>query len=267
MPQPTPSDQPDPDAAFLASVADTLMALPGVEAVALGGSRAQGTHREDSDWDLGIYYRDGFDPESLRAVGWPGEVSALGAWGGGLFNGGAWLTIAGRRVDVLYRDLAVIEHELAEAEAGRFHTEALMFHLAVIPSYLVIAELGINRVLRGDLPRPSYPEPLQRSAAAAWMNNAELLFSYAEANHALHGRLAQTAGMIVQATTCAAQAIAAARGQWVTNEKSLLDTTGLREIDALVASLTTDPSVLQEAVAAARDLCRDRLNRPGAAAG
>jgi predicted nucleotidyltransferase len=28
-------------------------------AVALGGSRAAGTQRPDSDWDFSLYYRDG----------------------------------------------------------------------------------------------------------------------------------------------------------------------------------------------------------------
>ncbi|MFJ6292701.1 hypothetical protein ACIQJX_05005, partial [Streptomyces griseoviridis] len=40
------------DAAFLDRTADTLARLPGVRAVALGGSRAEGTARDDSDWDL-----------------------------------------------------------------------------------------------------------------------------------------------------------------------------------------------------------------------
>ena len=96
----------------------------GGTAVALGGSRAQGTHRPDSDWDFAIYYRDQFDPQELRDLGWPGEVSEVGGWGGGVFNGGAWLTIDGRRADVHYRDLVSVEHELAEAQAGRFRIDA-----------------------------------------------------------------------------------------------------------------------------------------------
>ncbi|GAA0904155.1 hypothetical protein GCM10009549_07440 [Streptomyces thermoalcalitolerans] len=95
------------DSSFLRDTADRLAALPGVRAVALGGSRARGTHRPDSDWDLALYYRGRFDPAGLRAVGWEGEVSEIGAWGGGVFNGGAWLRIDGRRVDVHYRDLDV----------------------------------------------------------------------------------------------------------------------------------------------------------------
>src|SRR4051795_8732734 len=111
------------DAAFLDMTADRLAALPAVQAVALGGSRAQGTARPDSDWDLAIYYRGSFEPQHLRDLGWPGEVFEIGGWGGGVFNGGAWLTIDGRRVDVHYRDLNVVEHQLNEAEAGRFGVE------------------------------------------------------------------------------------------------------------------------------------------------
>ncbi|MBZ9638745.1 nucleotidyltransferase domain-containing protein, partial [Streptomyces sp. PSKA30] len=60
------------DSDFLNAVADRLATLPTVQAVALGGSRAQGTHRPDSDWDLAVYYRGPFDPADLRALGWEG---------------------------------------------------------------------------------------------------------------------------------------------------------------------------------------------------
>ena len=145
---------PDDDAAFLAYVTERLAALPHVEAVALGGSRATGTHGPGSDWDLAVYYRGAFSPESVRALGWPGEVSEIGGWGGGVFNGGAWLTVRDRRVDVHYRDLDDVGHHLAEAREGRFGIERLLFHLAGIPTYVVVAELARSRVLQGDLPRP-----------------------------------------------------------------------------------------------------------------
>jgi predicted nucleotidyltransferase len=47
------------DTQFPAYVAERLGELPGVMAVALGGSRAAGTQRPDSDWDFSLYYRDG----------------------------------------------------------------------------------------------------------------------------------------------------------------------------------------------------------------
>nr|WP_234311729.1 nucleotidyltransferase domain-containing protein [Streptomyces griseus] len=223
---------------FLDDIADRLVVLPTVEAVALGGSRAQGNHRPDSDWDLAVYYRGPFDPADLRAVGWEGEVSEVGGWGGGVFNGGAWLTVDGRRVDVHYRDLDVVEHELAEAREGRFRVEPLLFHLAGIPSYLVVAELALNRVLRGELPRPrTYPEPLRRTACERWYGTARATLAYATANHAPTGRRTEVAGALAVAAAQTGHAVLAARGEWVTNEKRLLERAGLREVDEIVSGL------------------------------
>ncbi|PJJ73394.1 hypothetical protein CLV46_2981 [Diaminobutyricimonas aerilata] len=240
------------DDAFLASVAASLAGLDGVRAVALGGPRAQGTARPDSDWDFAVYDRGSFDPQQLRDLGWPGEVSEIGGWGGGVFNGGAWLTIGDRSVDVHYRDLATVEHEIAQAEAGRVHIEPLLFHLAGIPTYLLLAELAVNRVLHGELPRPGYPEALRRAAPREWWGRADALFGYARAGFAAHGRLAQTLGMTAQATTCAAHAVMAAHGEWVTNEKTLLERAGLRDaVDERMRD-TADPVALVDDI---RSLC------------
>ncbi|MEU4467816.1 nucleotidyltransferase domain-containing protein [Streptomyces sp. NPDC024017] len=244
-----------PDHSFLAATADRLAGLPAVEAVTLGGSRAQGTERPDSDWDLAVYYRGAFDPADLRAVGWEGEVCEIGAWGGGVFNGGAWLTIEGRRVDVHYRDLDVVEHELTEAEAGRFRVEPLMFHLAGIPTYLLVAELAINKVLRGSLPRPGgYPPALRESAPAHWHGMAAATLAYAKAGHAPKNAVTQVAGAIALAAAQTAHAVLAARGEWVTNEKGLVARAGLQEVDAVVRNLTDDPAALARTVTDAETL-------------
>ncbi|WP_372411601.1 nucleotidyltransferase domain-containing protein [Streptomyces luteireticuli] len=242
------------DEKFLDRLTRQLAALPRVYAVALGGSRAQGTHTPDSDWDLALYYRGGFDPDDLRAVGWDGEVSGIGGWGGGVFNGGGWFTVDGRRVDVHYRDLDVVEHELAEARRGRFHWEPLMFHLAGIPSYLVVAELALNTVLSGSLPRPGYPEALRATAPPMWRGRAAMTLRYAGAAHVRHGRATEVAGALAVAAAETAHAVLAARGEWVTNEKRLLERAGLRGVDAIVSELRPDPGVLARAVAEAEEL-------------
>ncbi|MFJ9003368.1 nucleotidyltransferase family protein [Streptomyces canus] len=243
------------DADFLDTTADRLAALPGVRAVALGGSRAQGTARPDSDWDLAVYYRGAFDPADLRAVGWEGEVSEIGGWGGGVFNGGAWLTIDERRVDVHYRDLDVVERELAEAEEGRFRVEPLLFHLAGIPTYLIVAELAINHVLRGDLPRPAtYPPKLRASAAARWRDTAHLTLAYAGANHAPAGRLTETAGALATSAVQMGHSVLAGRGEWVTNEKGLLERAGLRGVDGIIGGMGTEPESLSAAISEAEAL-------------
>lgn len=169
-----------------------------------------------------------------------------------------------------YRDLDTIDREIAESAAGRFRIEPLMFHLADIPSYLVVAELALNRVLRGRLPRPSYPAALRASAPDMWWVNADLTFGYARANHAPYGRLAQCTALVVQAASQAAHAILAARGEWVTNEKTLLSRAGLSrarlsDIDRIVASARPEPDPLRATVDEARALCAASLQRARAA--
>jgi predicted nucleotidyltransferase len=243
------------DQEFLDSTADRLATLPTVRAVALGGSRAQGTQKPDSDWDVAVYYRGPFDPADLRALGWEGEVSEIGGWGGGVFNGGAWLTIDGRRVDVHYRDLDVVEHELAEAEEGRFRVEPLLFHLAGIPSYLVVAELAVNQVLRGELTKPAgYPEKLRRTASERWYGTARATLGYARANHAPAGRLTEVAGALATAAVQTGHAVLAARGEWVTNEKRLLDRAGLRGVDEVMAGVGRRPDARAAALSRAEEL-------------
>jgi Nucleotidyltransferase domain len=236
------------DDAFTANVADRLGALPCVAAVTLGGSRAEGTHRPDSDWDFSIYYRGHFEPQTLRDIGWPGEVFEVGGWSPGVFNGGAWLEIDGRRTDVHYRDLDVIDREIARSQEGRFSIEQLQFHLAGIPSYLVLAELSVKRVLYGELPTPGYPAALRQRAAEVWWGRADATFGYARSYHAAQRRVAQCVGLVAQAACQAAHAVLAARGEWITNEKTLLTRAGLRQVDELVAAARPDEGALRDLV-------------------
>jgi predicted nucleotidyltransferase len=247
------------DVAFPAYVADRLGRLPGVEAVTLGGSRAEGTHRPDSDWDFSIYYRGRFDPQALRDIGWPGEVSEVGGWSKGVFNGGAWLEVDGRRTDVHYRDLDVIDREIAASQEGRFSIEPLLFHLAGIPSYLVLAELSVKLVLRGKLPTPEYPAALRQRAREVWWGRADATLGYARQYPARQGRLTQCAGLVAQAASQAAHAVLAARGEWITNEKTLLTRAGLRQVDEFIASARPDHEALRDMVDMTRAACVDVL--------
>jgi hypothetical protein len=119
----------------------------------------------------------------------------------------------------------------------------------------VVGELAINKVLRGDLPAPDYPTALREKAAQAWWANAQQSFTYAATGHAPYGRVAQCAGLIALATTQAAHAVHAARGEWTTNEKTLLTKAGLRDVDGIVVSLSANVEQLQQAIEQARALC------------
>lgn len=111
---------------IITTVAATLADVPGVLAVALGGSRARGEHHPGSDIDIGIYYEPEQPPDlaALRALAAilddRGEVDVTepGAWGPWI-NGGAWLRVRGVAVDWLYRDLGRVRRALDDVHAGR----------------------------------------------------------------------------------------------------------------------------------------------------
>jgi predicted nucleotidyltransferase len=209
------------DAEFERHVAEQLATVGGVDAVALGGSRASGIHRPDSDWDFGVYYRDGLDTDAIRRLGWPGTVFEPGEWGGGVFNGGAWLHVDGRKVDLVYRDLDDVECRWAEARVGRFQVERLMFYVAGVPTYVVVGELALNRVLVGDLPRPEYPAALSTAAQQRWHSDALMTLDYARRSFVVLGDSIGAAAHIGRAILEEAHGRLAARREWVLNEKRL----------------------------------------------
>ena len=250
------------DGTFLTFVADRLEDLPGVEGIALGGSRAQGTSRPDSDWDLAIYYREGFSPDSAREIGWPGDLSEIGGWGA-VFNGGGAVDVDGRTIDIHYRDLGVIDGIHNDALHGEFFIDPLLFHQAGLPSYILLAELGMNRTLRGDLPRWEYPAALRARASGRWWDQAEMTLHYALEGHARRGRVAQCAGLVCEAACRAAHAILAHRGEWITNEKQLLQKAGLAAIDDVIAGAGSDAEALVDSVDRARAYVTAAVRREG----
>jgi len=207
-------------------LAEQLAAIPGVVAVALGGSRARGTERPDSDWDFGLYYRGAISTADVRALGFEGTVVEPGEWGP-MMNGGAWLTVDGARVDLLYRDLDVVERWLAEAEAGRYRRFHVEGYVAGMPTYALAGELAVNRVLVGELPRPAvFPAALQTTAVRNWRSSRDFSLMLAETAHA-RGDATYCAGLLARAVISEAHARLAERGEWALNEKGIVERAGL----------------------------------------
>ena len=134
-----------PDTRSVEYLAERLAAVPGVVAVTLGGSRAVGAAVEGSDWDFGLYYRGGLDPADISALGWPGWVFAPGEWGS-IVNGGAWLTVDGAKVDLIYRDLDEVLRWTAAAADGRFEIRREVGYVAGIATYILAGELALESV-------------------------------------------------------------------------------------------------------------------------
>jgi hypothetical protein len=202
-----------------------LAAIPSVVAVTLGGSRATNTAVVGSDWDFGLYYRDWLDPDDIVALGWPGRVFAPGEWGR-IVNGGAWLTIDGTKVDLIYRDLNEVLHWTAAAEDGQFEIHREVGYVAGIATYVLAGELALGRVLAGDLPRPGFPQKLRQTAPTAWFRLAAGALHFAEVHAGRQDRVACLANLC-QAVLAAAQGRMAAAGEWVLNEKRLVERAGL----------------------------------------
>lgn len=114
-------------------LAGRLIEVSGIRAVVLGGSRARGTHRPDSDVDLGLHYDGTPDLEALTGIvrSLPGneqvEVAGPGGWGPWV-DGGAWLRIDGRPVDWILRDVHRVQEQCARALAGEFSFHAQPGH-------------------------------------------------------------------------------------------------------------------------------------------
>lgn len=239
----------------VATLAAELANLPGAVAVVLGGSRATGTHHSDSDWDFGLYYRGSrspIDPDDLRRLGHPGHVSELGEWGP-IVHGGAWLTVQGTPVDVLFRDLDTVEGWLADAEQGRFEVLAQNGYLVGAPTYLPVGELALGRPLFGSVPRPAFPERLAHTAPGRWDARAGVALLFAAA-HARAADTVSTAGMLASAVLCAAHARLAGRREWVLNEKRLVARAELDAGQALLARPGTTPAELTTTVGAVGDV-------------
>ncbi|MBV9048905.1 MAG: nucleotidyltransferase domain-containing protein [Solirubrobacterales bacterium] len=245
-------------------LADRLATTPGVIAVALGGSRATETARHDSDWDLAVYYRTSrrrLDPDDVRALGYTGEVSELGAWGP-IVNGGAWLTVADHPVDLLFRDLDLAEHWLREAHAGRFEVLDQHGYLVGAPSYILAGELAVGRPLEGQLPHAEFSDELATSASRYWDGRARVSLMFATIYADIGERVA-CQGMLASAILCAAHSRLTGRREWALNEKRLVQRAGLRHTDALIlgdnqALIDLTATVTQVSVAIGIDPLRAR---------
>jgi predicted nucleotidyltransferase len=173
---------------LVALLAARLGAIAGVAAVVLGGSHARGRARPDSDIDLGLFYSESspFSIEAIRELAQslndtPAPVvTAFYEWGPWV-NGGAWLTIAGQRVDFLYRSLERWEQVMAEAETGRYE---LCFGQQPAFGFFSATYLGEMDICvplfdpKGRIPPlkrrvAEYPEALRRAVVQDYLSSSE----------------------------------------------------------------------------------------------
>lgn len=217
-----PAELPDP----VVSIVEVLTRTRGVVAVVLGGSRASERSDAESDWDLGVFYRGDLDLGPLTELG---TIHPPGSWGR-FMNGGAWLNRDGIDVDVILRDLDVVETWSSRARRGDYEVDQLLGYLAGFPSYTLLAEVACSRPLVGSIDiDPTYPEALVDEASKRWGFQRDFTLDYARM-HARRGDVVATVGNLVRAAMEESHRRMCERRSWVLNEKRLLSSAGLGEL-------------------------------------
>lgn len=264
-------------APLLGRAADGLRGVDGVVAVVLGGSWARGTARPDSDIDLGLYYRESRPPDidTVRAVARELNdrpdpvVTGLYEWGRWV-NGGAWLTVGGQRLDLLYRNLDQVERVVADCEAGETQTDFWQQASYGFYSPIYLAELHACRPLHdptgviGTLKErvAVYPLALRTSLVRGWLWTAD--FGHDQATKlAARGDVYGTVGCLTRTAAALTQVLFALNETYFAGDKDALariDGFRLRpddyrsRLERLLACPGADPAALGATVHALHDL-------------
>jgi hypothetical protein len=139
----------------------------------------------------------------------------------------------------------VVEHWTRQAENGEFERDALLGYLAGVPTYLLSAELDSCRPLRGDIPAAPFPPKLATAAPPVWRFCRSFSLDYARM-HARRGNVAGATGQAAAAVMEEAHAILCERGQWVCNEKRLIESAGLARLQVLFAQVPSESASLAQ---------------------
>lgn len=238
------------------AVRKALAPVERIAALSLGGSRARGAAGPDSDYDFGLYYEPEapLDVEALVAAlspvvdNPPGcALTRIGGWGPWI-NGGGWLKIGGKKVDVLYRDLGKVRAVVAECRTGRISIDYQPGHPHGFCSAILMGEaaLGVSLIDRTEslaaikgnaLP---YPDSLRQALIAKF--HWEVAFAIDNAEPAIgRGDATHVAGCAYRALCCLAQVLFALNRRYLINEKGALAEAASFEIT--IADL--DPRIAQ----------------------
>lgn len=224
--------------AIVSALVERLAAIRGVAAVVLGGSHARGRALPGSDVDLGLLYSeaDPFSIQELRELaatvddsGAP-VVSDFHGWGNWV-NGGAWLTIRGQRVDLLYRSLERLERVITEAEAGRHEVDYGQQPPFGYFSGTYLGEVAIAVPLHDPASRLAplqrrvalYPEALRRALVRDYLWAAEFELDAFAPKFAARSDAYGTAACLTRAVNQLVMVLFALDRRYFVNDKTALE--------------------------------------------
>ncbi len=222
---------------LLTRLTSAFQDVPGLAAIVLGGSRGRGSAHPSSDYDIGLYFTAAIPLDTERVLAVAKDiaddpaattVTPVGEWGRWIV-GGAWLSVEGRKVDLLYRNADAVEAVMESCRAGVVTMDYQPGHPHGFCSAIWMGEIAycqplhdpsdlIARLKSIALP---YPRPL--GAALIRRFQWEVLFSIENAELAT-ARNEQThvAGCLYRSLACIAQVLFALNDRYLINEKGAL---------------------------------------------
>jgi hypothetical protein len=223
--------------AILQRIVPALAEVPGVAAIVLGGSRARGTATDASDYDIGLYYSAArpLDTEALlQAVrGFTNtpemaQVTPIGGWGPWVVGGG-WLSVAGQKVDLLYRSIEAVSDVIENCRAGQIDIHYQPGHPHGFCTAIWMGEVALciplhdpeGRLAKLKAATSPYPRALRDALIRKFdwevlfaIENGELAAARAEQTH--------VAGCAYRALACAGLVLFALNERYLINEKGAL---------------------------------------------
>lgn len=219
---------------LLTRLTSAFAEVPGVAAIVLGGSRARGSAHPSSDYDIGLYFTAAIplDTKQLqaaaKAVGDDPAATAvtpIGEWGPWIV-GGAWLSVDGSKVDLLYRNADAVEAVMESCRTGVITMDYQPGHPHGFCSAIWMGEIACCQPLHDpqaliarlkSIAVP-YPRPLRDALIRRFqweirfgIENAELAELRDEQTH--------VAGCLYRSLACVAQILFALNERYLINEK------------------------------------------------
>jgi len=221
-------------------IAARLAEVRGVAAVVLGGSRARGEADLESDIDLGLYYFPDrpIDLDALGALArelddrhTDGLVTAPGEWGPWV-NGGAWLKVAGQRVDWIYRDIGRVADVIEGCRAGRVTCDYSLGHPHGFHNHIYLGEVYHCRPLHDPAHAiaamkaltAAYPPLMREAIIVTYLYDARFMVDLAR-KPVLRGDTFQVAGCLFRVAAALVQVLFALNERYFVNEKGAVAAT------------------------------------------
>ena len=219
--------------AILEKIVDLLSGISGLEAIVLGGSQARGSQDSDSDIDIGLYYHqetidwsqvekqaqelDQEHRENLLAK--PGE---WGEW----VNGGCWLMIENKHVDLILRDIERVQIAIQEGQEGIVTPHYQVGHPHAYLNIMYMGELAVSKLLwyrdeniyRLKSFAEEYPQKLKEKIISQFFFEAMFSQELAEKN-AARDDIYYVVAHLIRSVSALNQVLFALNEQYCINEK------------------------------------------------